>query len=80
MWSDLTRQNMIDCARHGVPSELISMPLAGATAQVTIAGVEVQHTAERMSGLAICQLAACRENQAQHFFGLKAQTSGVTNE
>jgi trimethylamine--corrinoid protein Co-methyltransferase len=57
-WSDLTCQNMIDCARHGIPSELISMPLAGATAPVTIAGAVVQHTAECMSGVTICQLAA----------------------
>lgn len=58
MWSDLTCQNMIDCARHGIPSQLISMPMAGATAPVTIAGAVVQHTAECMSGLTICQLAA----------------------
>jgi trimethylamine--corrinoid protein Co-methyltransferase len=58
MWSDLTCQNMIDCARHGIPSELISMPMAGATAPVTIAGAVVQHTAESMSGVTICQLAA----------------------
>jgi trimethylamine--corrinoid protein Co-methyltransferase len=57
-WSDLTCQNMVDCARHGIPSQLISMPLAGATAPVTIAGAVVQHTAECMSGVAICQLAA----------------------
>jgi trimethylamine--corrinoid protein Co-methyltransferase len=57
-WSDLTCQNMIDCARHGIPSQLISMPLAGATAPVTIAGAVVQHTAECMSGVTICQLAA----------------------
>lgn len=58
MWSDLTCQNMVDCARHGIPSQLISMPLAGATAPVTLAGAVVQHTAECMSGVAICQLAA----------------------
>jgi len=57
-WSDLTCQNMIDCARHGIPSELISMPLAGATAPVTLAGAVVQHTAECMSGVTICQLVA----------------------
>ena len=60
MWSDLTCQNMIDCARHGIPSELISMPMAGATAPVTLAGAVVQHTAECMSGVTICQLAAER--------------------
>jgi trimethylamine--corrinoid protein Co-methyltransferase len=57
LWSDLTCQNMIDCARHGIPSELVSMPLAGATAPVTLAGAVVQHTAECMSGVTICQLA-----------------------
>ena len=57
LWSDLTCQNMIDCARHEIPSELVSMPLAGATAPVTIAGAVVQHTAECMSGVTICQLA-----------------------
>ncbi|UCC61894.1 MAG: trimethylamine methyltransferase family protein, partial [Anaerolineae bacterium] len=36
LWSDLTCQNMIDCARYGIPSELVSMPLAGATAPVTL--------------------------------------------
>jgi trimethylamine--corrinoid protein Co-methyltransferase len=57
LWSDLTCQNMIDCARYGIPSELVSMPLAGATAPVTIAAAVVQHTAECMSGVTICQLA-----------------------
>jgi trimethylamine--corrinoid protein Co-methyltransferase len=57
LWSDLTCQNMIDCARYGIPSELVSMPLAGATAMVTLAGAVVQHTAECMSGVTICQLA-----------------------
>ncbi len=57
LWSDLTCQNMIDCARHRIPSELVSMPLAGATAPVTVAGAVVQHTAECMSGVTICQLA-----------------------
>jgi trimethylamine--corrinoid protein Co-methyltransferase len=57
LWSDLTCQNMIDCARHAIPSQLVSMPLAGATAPVTIAAAVVQHTAECMSGVTICQLA-----------------------
>jgi len=57
LWSDLTCQNMIDCARNNIPSELVSMPLAGATAPVTLAGAVVQHTAECLSGVTICQLA-----------------------
>ncbi|HSB88549.1 MAG TPA: trimethylamine methyltransferase family protein [Anaerolineales bacterium] len=58
LWSDLTCQNLIDCARAGIPAELVSMPLAGATAPVTLAGAVVQHTAESLSGVTIGQLAA----------------------
>ncbi|MBN2148415.1 MAG: trimethylamine methyltransferase family protein [Anaerolineales bacterium] len=57
LWSDLTCQNLIDCARKGVPAELVSMPLAGATAPVTLAAAVVQHAAESLSGLVISQLA-----------------------
>ncbi len=57
LWSDLTCQNMIDCAKNGIPSELVSMPLSGATAPVTLAAAVVQHAAECMSGVTICQLA-----------------------
>jgi trimethylamine--corrinoid protein Co-methyltransferase len=57
LWSDLTCQNLIDCARAGIPSELVSMPLAGATAPVTLAGAVIQHTAENLSGIVISQLA-----------------------
>ncbi len=56
LWSELTSQNLIDCARTGIPSELVSMPLAGATAPVTFAAAVVQHAAECMSGVTICQL------------------------
>jgi trimethylamine--corrinoid protein Co-methyltransferase len=57
LWSDLTCQNLIDCARAMIPAELVSMPLAGATAPVTLAGALVQHTAENLSGVTIGQLA-----------------------
>jgi len=56
LWSDITCQNLIDCAKYGVPAELVSMPLAGATSPVTIAGAVVQHTAECLSGVTINQL------------------------
>ena len=56
-WSDLTCQNLIDCAKAKIPAELVSMPLAGATAPVTLAGAVVQHTAENLSGIVIHQLA-----------------------
>ncbi len=57
LWSDLTCQNLIDCARNDIPAELVSMPLAGATAPVTLAASVVQHAAESLSGVVIGQLA-----------------------
>jgi len=56
-WSDLTCQNLIDCARAGIPAQLVSMPLAGATGPATLAGSLVQLTAENLSGIVIGQLA-----------------------
>ncbi len=56
-WSNLTTQSLIDSARAGIPSELISMGMTGATSPVTIAGTLVQHVAENLCGIAICQLA-----------------------
>lgn len=55
-WSDVTSQNVVDCARYGIPVEYISMPLSGFMAPVTLIGSLVQHTAETLSGLAISQL------------------------
>jgi trimethylamine--corrinoid protein Co-methyltransferase len=55
-WSNLTTQSLIDCARAGIPSELVSMPLTGATAPVTLAGALVQLTAENLAGVVITQL------------------------
>lgn len=57
-WSDVTSQNLVDCARAGIPVELISMPLSGFVSPVTLVGSLVQHAAETLSGVAIGQLAA----------------------
>lgn len=57
LWSDLTCQNLLDCARSDIPVQFISMPLAGATAPVTLTGAMVQHAAETLSGVVISQLA-----------------------
>lgn len=57
IWSDFAAQNLIDLARAGVPAQIVSMPLAGAAAPVTLIGSVVQHAAESLSGLAIHQLA-----------------------
>jgi len=56
-WSDVTSQNLIDCARYSIPVEYISMPLSGFMAPVTLVGTLIQHTAETLSGLVISQLA-----------------------
>jgi trimethylamine--corrinoid protein Co-methyltransferase len=56
-WSALGCRNLIDLARAGVPAQMVSMPLAGAAAPVTLIGSVVQHAAESLSGIAIHQLA-----------------------
>jgi trimethylamine---corrinoid protein Co-methyltransferase len=56
-WSAFASQNLIDLARAGVPAEIVSMPLAGATAPVTLIGAITQHAAECISGMTIHQLA-----------------------
>ncbi|MGD8450954.1 MAG: trimethylamine methyltransferase family protein [Phycisphaerae bacterium] len=56
-WSDVTSQNVVDCARAFIPVEFISMPLSGFVAPVTLVGSLVQHTAETLSGVVISQCA-----------------------
>jgi trimethylamine--corrinoid protein Co-methyltransferase len=55
MWSDVTCQNLIDCAKHGIPAEIISAPEMGATSPVSISGSLVQSNAEFLSGFVISQ-------------------------
>jgi len=55
-WSDITCQNLVDCAKYNIPAQLISMPMTGANSPVTLAGAVVQHTAECLSGVTINQL------------------------
>lgn len=57
IWSAFGAQNLIELARAGVPAEMVSMPLAGAAAPVTLLGAVTQHAAECLSGIAIHQLA-----------------------
>jgi trimethylamine--corrinoid protein Co-methyltransferase len=55
-WSDVTSQNVVDCAEYSIPVEFVSMPLSGFMAPVTLVGTLVQHTAETLSGVVISQL------------------------
>ena len=56
MWSDVTCQNLIDCAEFNIPAEIIPAPQMGATSPVSIAGTLVEANAEFLSGLVINQL------------------------
>lgn len=55
-WNEVTCQNVVDCARHSIPIELVAMPLSGLVAPVTLTGTLIQHTAESLSGLVISQM------------------------
>ncbi len=57
IWSQFGAENLIELARAGVPAQIVSMPLAGVAAPVTLFGAVVQHAAETLSGIVIHQLA-----------------------
>ncbi len=57
IWSEFGAENLIELARAGVPAQMVSMPLAGAAAPVTLLGAVVQHAAESISGIVIHQSA-----------------------
>jgi trimethylamine--corrinoid protein Co-methyltransferase len=54
-WSVLTSESILECAKRNLPSEIISVPLTGATGPVTLSGTLVVHTAENLAGLALAQ-------------------------
>jgi len=56
-WGEFIAQNLIDCAKYGIPAEILPMPQLGATGPVTLAGSLVQLNAEFLSGLVLSQLA-----------------------
>ena len=57
IWSNFGAGNLMALARAGVPAEIVSMPLAGAAAPVTLIGAVTQHAAECLAGITIHQLA-----------------------
>ena len=56
IWGDVSAQNLIDCATHGIPAAIVPAPLVGATSPVTLGGTLVQANAEVLSGIVISQL------------------------
>ncbi len=57
-WDAAPLQNLLDCARHHVPAQIVPAPEAGVTAPVGLAGALAQHAAEVLGGIVIHQLAA----------------------
>src|SRR5512147_617778 len=57
IWSNFGAGQLIALARAGIHAEIVSMPLAGAAAPVTLLGAVTQHAAECLSGITIHQLA-----------------------
>src|SRR5215213_6808338 len=57
IWSNFGAGNLIALAKSGIPAEIVSVPLAGAAAPVTMLGTITQHTAECLAGITIHQLA-----------------------
>lgn len=57
-WSEATLRNLLDCARAGIPVEIVAVPLAGFLSPVTLVGTLVQGAAENLSGVVLHQLAA----------------------
>jgi trimethylamine--corrinoid protein Co-methyltransferase len=55
-WGDFIIQDVMDCAKYGIPAEILPMPQLGATGPVTLAGSLAQLNAEFLSGLVISQL------------------------
>ena len=56
-WTVEGSRNLLDCARAGVPAEIVPVPLTGFMAPVTLVGTLVQHTTEVLSGVVLAQLA-----------------------
>lgn len=55
-WNEVASQNLVDCARASIPVEVVTMPLAGFSAPVTLTGTVIQHTVEVLSGIVISQV------------------------
>lgn len=65
-WSDNTSSNIIEGARHFIPMEFVSVPLAGAASPITLIGSLTQHIAENLSGIVLHQ---CAQAGAPVVFG-----------
>jgi trimethylamine--corrinoid protein Co-methyltransferase len=53
-----TAEIIIECGKAGIPVNVLSMAMSGASAPVTVAGTLVTHNAEVLSGIVLNQLTA----------------------
>jgi trimethylamine--corrinoid protein Co-methyltransferase len=53
-----TAEIIIECAKAGVPVNVLSMAMSGASSPVTVGGTLVTHNAEVLSGIVLAQLTA----------------------
>ncbi len=72
---------IIAAAEHGVPIEVLSMAMAGATSPMTLAGTMVVHNAEVLSGIVLAQLVCpgtpCVYGSSTTVFDMKYGTATV---
>jgi len=54
-WNHISCQNIIDCARAGLPLETISVPMPGAASPATLSGSVLLHTIETLGGIVLAQ-------------------------
>jgi trimethylamine--corrinoid protein Co-methyltransferase len=61
VWGDIGCQNLIDCAKAGIPAQIVPAPLMGVSSPVTIMGTLVQQNMEILSGFVISHLVNPKE-------------------
>ncbi len=74
-------QIIIECAREGIPVNVLSMAMGGATSPITLAGTLVDHNAEVLTGIVLAQLvnrgAPVMYGSSTTAFDVKESTSPV---
>ncbi|KUO50035.1 MAG: hypothetical protein APF76_06115 [Desulfitibacter sp. BRH_c19] len=65
-WTHISSQNIIDCARYGLPQEFITMAMPGAASPATLAGSVLVQVTETLSGLTLAQ---CTKEGAPCIYG-----------
>lgn len=81
-WTHISSQNIIDCARYGLPQELITMAMPGAASPATLAGSVLFQVTEVLSGLTLAQCtregAPCIYASAPVHFDMKHGTTPMS--